>query len=29
MEAMTSLMVGNPAIAPKLAGDPAQARSQV
>ena len=28
MEAMTSLMVGNPAIAPKLAGDPAQARSQ-
>lgn len=28
MEAMTGLMVGNPAIAPKLAGDPAQARSQ-
>ena len=28
MEALTGLMVGNPAIAPKLAGDPAQARSQ-
>ena len=28
MEAMTGVMAGNPAIAPKLAGDPAQARSQ-